>query len=383
MKVAFLIRSLERGGAERQLVCLAHGLKAAGVEVAVAVFYAGGALEAELAQAGIPVTDLRKAGRWDIPGFLWRTVRWLRKTDADVFHTYLTGANLLGALLKLVWRKGVLVWGVRASNMALEKYDALARTVFRLSCRASHLADLIIVNSEHGRDYHVARGYPAEKMAVVFNGIDTDRFKPDSRARAVQRAAWDVQENALLVGLVGRLDPMKDHSNFIRAAAQVCKNTDRKVEFVCVGDGAPEQREALKTYATSLGVESRFRCEAGREDMVNVYNALDLCVSASAFGEGFSNVLAEAMACGIPCVGTDVGDAREIIGETGLVAIPADSSALATAIVDMLARSESERGEMGEAARQRIVERFGIKRLVDDTLSVLHNVAHVGSIKAA
>ena len=383
MKVAFLIRSLERGGAERQLTCLARGLKKAGIEVDVAVFYGGGALEADLLSAGVSVTDLQKKSRWDIAGFLWRTAHWLRGSNADVLHTYLTGANLLGAVLKPVMHKSALVWGVRASNMALEKYDSLARIVFRLSCWISRRADLIIVNSEQGRDYHVSQGYPAGKMAVIFNGIDTNRFKPDPRARAEQRAAWKVEEDALLVGLVGRLDPMKDHKNFIRAAAQVRGGAGGNVEFVCVGDGAAEQREALKQFAGMLGLGAHVRWEAGREDMTNIYNALDVAASASAFGEGFSNVLAEAMACGVPCVATDVGDAREIIGKTGLVVPASDSRALAAAIVELLRRPERECGKLGAQARQRIVERFGTDRLVGNTLSVLRNLPRISPTKAA
>jgi glycosyltransferase involved in cell wall biosynthesis len=130
-------------------------------------------------------------------------------------------------------------------------------------------------------------------------------------------------------------------------------------------------RAGLVRYAAEVGLSESVIWEDGQDDMAAVYNALDVTVSSSSFGEGFSNVLAEAMACGVVCVATDVGDARRILGETGLVVPPDDSQALAFALADMLRRPAAQRRSLGELARARIETCFSMNRLVEDTLNAL------------
>lgn len=365
MKIAFLIRALERGGAERQLINTAVGLKKDGHSVTVAVFYGGGHLEVSLREQRIPVVDLKKTGRWDILGFFWRVLGWLRRERPNVLYSFLVSANLVGSLLKPFVPDMRTVWGVRASNMKLEKYDRISRWAFGLSRIFSHSADLIIVNSVSGRNYHASKGYPVARMVVLPNGIDTEAFKRNERAGADQRKEWGVREGERIVGLVARLDPMKDHENFLLAASIVANENDT-VRFVCVGDGPRERVVALKAYAERLGIGRRLIWEEGRADMVGVYSALDIAVSASV-SEGFSNTLSEAMACGVPCVATDVGDSREIVGNTGILVPPSDSRALANGILKMVERLKREHGYLGERARERICTYYDLDRLVAGT----------------
>lgn len=376
MKIVFLVRALDIGGAETQLTALATGLKAAGHTVAVAVFYAGGPLEASLRRAGIAVLALDKHGRWDLIGFARRLIRALRKAQPDVVHGYLVGPNVLSVLAKPFLPGARIVWGVRASNMELQRYDWLARAMFRLSCRLARFADLIITNSVAGRDYHVTCGFPTEKIRVIANGIDIDRFRPDPGARRRQRTAWGVADEDKLIGLVARLDPMKDHATFLRAARMLLDGrTD--VRFVCVGDGPQAYRSELQAQAADLGLGGRVVWDAGGADVAAVYNALDVLSSSSAFGEGFSNAIAEAMACGTPCVATDVGDAARIVGDLGVLVSPRDPQALAAGWQTMLGRIVREGAALGQRARGRIEAEFSSARLVRDTEDVLRRVAGV------
>lgn len=367
--ILFLARSLDRGGAERQLVVLAKGLASRGHAVSVAVFFGGGVYETELAEAGVCVLNLGKTGRWDILPFLNRLVHLLRKKRPTVLHSYLGVPNILATVLKPLLPGTRIVWGVRASNVDLSRYDWLSRLAYALECRLARFADLIIANSHAGATYAVKHGFPAQRVVVIPNGIDTERFRFDPQGRGQIRAEWHIREGELLIGLVARLDPMKDHTMFLQAASLLAAKFPN-LRFVCVGNGAPDYSESLKQMAVVLGLGERMIWTGARDDMPAVYSALDIA-SSSSFGEGFSNTVAEAMACSVPCVVTEVGDSALIVGDTGSVTPPGDHSALAAAIGRLIDRPHEERLVLGEVCRARVVSEFGIDRLIQRTEEAL------------
>lgn len=358
MKVMFLVRALNVGGAERQLVVLARGLQQRGHEVAVAVFYSGGVLEEELREARISVVSLGKRGRWDVFGFFFRLIKTVRAIRPDVLHSYIS--NLVTVVVRPFFPSVKLVWGIRSSYMDFNKYDWLYRVSYALACRASRVADLIIVNSHAGRCEHLADGYPEEKIVVIPNGIDTVRFRPDQFARAKIRSEWGVVDDHELIGLVGRLDPMKDHETFLHAAALISQ-VRKTARFVCVGDGKSDYRKALEERARCLGMSGTVMWVGMRSDMADVYNALDLLVNCS-YGEGFSNVIGEAMACGIPCVVTDVGDSALIVGSLGGVVPPKDAVTLQGEVQRVL-----DSKLLPSDVRQRIINQFSVDTLISRT----------------
>jgi len=370
MKIALLIRSLNYGGTERQLVALAKGLHERGHPVGVAVFYPNGPLEKDLREAGVPVRALDKRGRWDVLGFLWRLIRLLREERPDILHSYLVVPNLLTALVKPLFPRINMVWGVRGSNVDLRRYDWFVRTTFRLQCLFSRFPDLIIVNSQAGRCYHLTHGFPKERMVVILNGIDTQRFCPNPGARRRVRAEWGVSEDEKLVGLVGRLDPKKDHPTFLKAAALLVREREG-VRFVCVGDGLADYRQELHMLGQELELAERLIWAGARDDMPAVYNALDIASSSSSYGEGFPNVVGEAMACGVPCVVTDVGDSASIVGDAGVVVPPKNHHALADGWRDMLRRLGGHRLSLSEKARARVALHFDLDTLVQKTSDLL------------
>ncbi len=358
MNILFLTRSLEYGGAERQLTELACGLRQRGHEVSVAVFYPGGGLERELSARQVPVISLGKQGRWDIVRFLLRLNRVVREQRPDVIHSYVCNLVTMGIRR---WSPGMkIVWGVRCSYIDFSRYDWVFRACDALAEWASRWADLIIANSQAGRRRHVERGYPAEKTIVIPNGIDTVRFHRDPGARRRIRAEWAVRPEEEVVGLVGRLDPMKDHATFLRAASLLARERPG-VRFMCVGAGSPDDWAVLQRR-TADGPDAARVCWVGpRADMERVYNALDLLVNCS-YGEGFSNVLGEAMACGVPCVATDVGDSAQIVGAVGEVVPPRDAHALKEAMRRVLDRNVAPAD-----VRRRIVKHYSVDRLIRAT----------------
>jgi glycosyltransferase involved in cell wall biosynthesis len=362
MKILFLERSLGRGGAQRQLVALAIGLTRRGHNVTVALFYDQGPLIRDLREGGVRLEILKKQGRWDVVGFLRSLLRLLSAEQPDIVCTFLSVPNLVAAACKLFRPKLRLAWGVRASNMDLRRYDLLTGLSYRLETLGSRLANVVISNSNTGRSAVLAKGFQEDKVVVVANGIDTERFQPDPSGRRRWRETWKIADTETLVGLVGRLDPMKDHRTFIRAAARASRQTP-DARFVCVGDENPIRFEELEREASIAGLGNRMIWCAGSDDMPAVYSACDLVCSSSAYGEGFSNVLAEAMACGRRCVATDVGDARDVIGPTGLIVPPGDDHALADGIVRLCAEVRTD-GETSLASRERIMNHFSIDAMV-------------------
>lgn len=345
MRLAFIIRDLGHGGAQRQLVLLAAGLRREGHEVSVIHFY-DGAFRAELAAAGVRTICVGKKNRWDLPGFFFRLVKAARGTRPEVLHGYLAESNLMALLLKPLCGFPRIVWGVRDSQTDAHLWGVLGRLSFRLNCLLARFANVIICNSHAGRDYYLARGYPVHKTHVVPNGIDTERFQPKSRQPSSTRT----------FGLVGRLSPMKDHATFLKAAALV-----PDARFVIVGSGDEIYAQKMRDLAASLGIADRVSWLPAQNDMPSVYATFDGLVNTSAFGEGFSNVIGEAMACGLPCIASDVGDSAAIIGDSSRIFPAGDHEALAKRMREFRPAE----------TRSRIVAEFSIERLIERTTRLL------------
>ena len=369
LNIVFLARSLEVGGAERQLVVLAKGLRAAGNRVQVAIFYMGEPFDEVLREAGVHVHQLHKRGRWDVVGFLIRLVRFLRQARPQIIHGYLGVPNIVLALVVPFVRPARLVWGLRTSSIDTSPYDWVHRLVYRVEARLSRVADLIIMNSEAGSRHAVAVGFIARRVAVIPNGIDVLQFRPINEARERVRHRWSAPEAHKVIGIVARLDPLKDHKTFLRAAAMLVEERS-DVLFVCAGDGSESYREELKALSRKLGIVERVIWERGNSNIVEIYNGLDLACSASVT-EGFPNAVAEAMACGVPCVVTDVGDSAQIVGGTGIAVPPRDPVVLANGMNHMLRRIDVEGSALAHVARERVVENFAVERLIERTASAL------------
>jgi glycosyltransferase involved in cell wall biosynthesis len=341
-----------------------------GHRVTILTFYPGGPFVEPLIATGAEVVPVGKRGRWDLIRFLARLSRELRRRRPDILYSFLPIANVIASTARLVFPRIPIVWGVRASNLDTTRYDRLSRLSYLLERRLARFANLIIANSSAGAAHAIAQGYPKARLRVVANGIDTDRFCRDAIAGAALRAEWGIGPSLRLVGMVGRLDPMKGVPNFLRAAAELARN-DETVRFAVIGEGAEPYRTELRQLAAALDLAERMTWSPARADITAIYSALDLLVSSSAFGEGFPNVVAEAMACGTPVVATAVGDSAIVVGPWGTIVPPENSSALAAAMRRQLDRSASERDQMTAAARQHIERSFSVAAMVQHTEELL------------
>lgn len=356
-RLSFLIRDLGHGGAQRQLITLAKALSSGrDFEVSVLHFYPG-AFEAELQSAGVKTVCIGKRHRWDLAGFFFRLIRSMRALHPDVIHGYLHESNLMALFLKPLCGFPKIVWGIRDSQTDAATWGILGKLSFRLNCLLSGWADQIIANSRAGRDYYIAHGYPEVNFEVVPNGIDLKRFQPTSRA-----------EHGCTFAMIGRLHPMKDHATFLRALAQV-----PEAKAVIIGNGDAAYALDMRTLAESLGLTSRVEWQPARDDLASVYPTFDALVSTSAYGEGFSNVIGEAMACAVPVITSDVGDSAWLVDDVRWVFQPGDATALTEKMRTFLALTPDQRSALGQTNRQRIEQHFTISKMVETTSALCLN----------
>ena len=356
-----LVPSLEQGGTERQATLLALALHDKKLPVHMIVFR-GGVFARDIEAAGIPLTTLGTGG-W--VSYFPSLSRLLRKEKPAVIYSFLPHANVVAAIARIVAPQCRLIWGIRSSDMPLAGYGLKTRAAYLLERFLSFLPHRIIVNSKSGAESCVRKGFPSGAIRVIENGFDTNLFRPDAQARARIRAEFNLQPDEIAIGLPARIDPVKGHATFLKAAEELLK-TGAKARFLCVGGGSKTLAGELKAMADRLDIAPHVIWTGNRDDMPAILNALDIATLCSD-AEGFPNAVGEAMACGVPCVATDVGDTRSLISDTGFIVPPRDPHALANAWRKLL--DAAERRRLGEAARQRMVEQFSLERLAERTLA--------------
>ncbi len=364
-KILFLIRSLNVGGAERQLLTLVDALDRTSFNPVIVKFYSGGTLLPEFEKRGIRVETAGKSGRWDIFSFVSNLTKIIRAEKPDILCSYLVAANLLALIFRDFWKVPHVITSIRHSFLRKEDYDWTASFMYWVEDHLSFRADRVIINSFVGARQAEERGIPSSKIVVIPNGIDTDRFVPSANLREETRRKLGYSSLDMVIGMVGRLDPVKDHSTFIKASAYLIDKNPH-FRFLIVGDGSDDYSNRIRSEISRAGLDTVFQILPAERDPVPVYNALDICVSASV-GEGFSNVIAEAMSCGVPSVVTDVGDSGMIVGETGRVIPAGDPEQMGRALTQLSEMTSGDRMSLGLKARQRIQSEFSVVKMVSAT----------------
>jgi glycosyltransferase involved in cell wall biosynthesis len=321
-------------------------------------------LGVKLREAGIRVHCLRMSKRtWSLTATI-ALIRFLRTEKPDLVQTWLQQSDLLGGIAARLAGVPFVFWNVRHSTLHPILSSRRTRIVSRLCALLSNrVPTKILCCSESSRDEQLKLGYAVSKMTVIPNGIDTDRFKPDSEAHSSLRRDLGVPPGVLLIGAAGRFHPAKDHTGLIRAAAQIAK-ARHDVHFVFCGDQVSMENQDLGRQVVATGFANRFHLLGQRDDVPRILAALDIFLSSSSFSEGFPNVICEAMACGVPCVVTDVGDSARIVAETGRVIPPAQPCALAEAVLQLCAAGPECLQKLGGQARRRISEHFSMWPMV-------------------
>jgi glycosyltransferase involved in cell wall biosynthesis len=351
---------LDTGGAEMMLFKLLSRLNRDNFQMEVISLTNIGPIGEKIRALGYTVRAMGMQRGVPNPWGMVKLTRWFARELPDLIQTWMYHADLIGGVAAKIAGHTPVVWGLRQSNFGPEYKKRTTLWTARLCARLSrYLPERIICCSEAVRDVHAKLGYAAEKMLVIPNGFDLEVFKPDPEAWISVRRELGIALDTPLIGLVARFDAQKDHWNFIQAAAQLHAVRPATGFLLCGTDIFPENRQ-LASWIDGVGLTPVFHLLGPRKDIPRLIAAMDIAVSSSSYGEGFPNVIGEAMACGTPCVVTDVGDSKLIVADTGL-SVPARSPrALAEAMQALLDRGMDQRRTLGQVARQRIAEHFSL-----------------------
>jgi glycosyltransferase involved in cell wall biosynthesis len=314
---------------------------------------------------GVPVTALGfKPGTLN-PLLAIRLRKQVIRCRPDLIQTWMYHSDLLGGLVARAAGSPPVVWGIRHTVTDSKSLKPATYLVANISAFFSHyLPQKIVCNAEAGRDTHIALGYDRAKMVVIGNGFDVSNFHPNPAARDDLRQELGIERNTILIGMGARFNPQKDHANFMQAAS-ILKQDHNNIHFILWGKDVDQQNQTLQTLIRSLNIEPCIHLLGLRVDAPSLFAALDVATLSSAYGEAFPQVVGEAMACGIPCVVTNVGDSATLVDDTGRVVPPRDYVALANAWAELLDLPESERLLLSSRARQRIIDCYSLKRMAE------------------
>ena len=357
-RILHIIPSLDRAGAEKQLVLVVQGLRERGFDAHVCALTRGGPHRRSLESAGIPVEVLGKRWRVD-PVAMGRLVRHVTRLRPDLVHTWLFAANAYGRVAARLAGVGRIVAGERCVDR-WKSWHQLA-----IDRRLVRWTDRIVTNSPGVRDFYVQHGLPAEKFTVIAGGVPVHERSAESRSALL--AELGLPAAARLIGAIGRLWPQKRVKELIWAA-ELVHLIDPAVHLLVIGDGP--QRRMLERFTSLLQADRHVRFLGERDDVGRILSHLDVCWLGSQY-EGLPNAVMEAMAAGVPVVATDIAGNRDLVvpGETGFL-VPVAARRERARVTDRILRDPQLARRLGEAARKRVRAHFGVERMIDEHVAL-------------
>jgi len=364
MKIIHIITGLSTGGAEMMLYKLLSQINSDEFESEVISLTDAGSVADKIRRLGIPIHTLGMKRGNPFPFALIKLTLLLREKKPDLIQTWMYHSDLIGGLAAKLAGGIKIVWNIRQADIGTESHKRSAIWIVKVCEKiSSWLPDKIISCSHAALEFHSSLGYAKEKMLVIPNGFDLEAFQPDEDSRKSVHKELGLNEKTFLVGLVARFHPQKDHRNFIQAAKLIRKN-NASVHFLLCGDGINNENPQLIQWIKQAELDECIHLLDVRKDVSRLVAALDVAVSSSLGGEGFPNVVGEAMACAVPCVVTDVGDSALLVGKTGRVVAAKDPEALAAAIIGLLEAPPEFREELGKQARLRVMKNYSLDSVV-------------------
>ncbi|SFJ03733.1 Glycosyltransferase involved in cell wall bisynthesis [Sphingomonas sp. NFR04] len=355
--------SLDMGGAQMMLAKLiAAEAGARGSGASVLSLLQPGVLAPQLRDAGCPIYTLGMRRGIMNPLALLRLVRITARLSPDILQGWMYHGNLAATAAGFFHGGNVpVIWNVRHSLHDPANETRMTRRLLALSRHFAASTAAIIYNSHAAAREHAAFGFPADRAVHIPNGFDCDRFRPDGAKRALLRQRFGIVSEDPVVGMVARLHPMKDHRMLVEAAARA-RSLGSKVHLLLVGTGLDSPSEPLASALRDLPPSS-YTLAGERTDVADWLPGVDLLALSSAWGEAFPNILGEGMACGVPCIATDVGDCAAILGEAGVIVPPGDREAMAQALVQLVRLGRSGWDRLGALGRERVVAEYDMARV--------------------
>ncbi len=364
-KIVIIITGLSTGGAEMMLYKLLLGINRTVFEpVVIMLMDGGGLVRKNIETMGIPVHSLRMTHGLPTLNVILRLRRLIRQCRPHSIQGWMYHGNIAAWLAaKVSDNHPKVFWNIRHSLHDISYEKILTNFLIRLGRIFSKRVDAIIYNSIVSKEQHEKFGYDDAHSLVIPNGFDANLFCPDEKAKHSVRRELGIDDSIILVGLIGRYHLMKGHKDFIKATKIIVAH-HANVRFLLAGRDIDSSNKTLAALIDEHGVQDYVFLLGERSDIPRLTAALDVSSSSSSFGEGFPNIIGEAMACGVPCVVTDVGDSRHVVGDTGRVVPPSNPQALAYGIIQLLDLPDRERKALGERSRRRLEENFTLDKIV-------------------
>jgi glycosyltransferase involved in cell wall biosynthesis len=364
IRLAHIITGLNTGGAEMMLFKLLSHMDRSSFDIVVISLTETGAVGDKIKELDLPVYSLGMGRSSPNPYYSFALARFLRSNRVELVQSWMYHADLLGGISAKLSGKIPVVWGIRHGNLDPAVNKRLTIWTAKICARLSgRLPTRIVCCSEVSKRYHSKLGYEAGRMIVIPNGFDLSKFKPDPDARESLRKELGIPSESPIIGLVARFNPQKDHNTFFTAASLFLSRIP-DTHFVLCGKDISWENNQLVSGIESGKLRSQIHLLGLREDTSRITAAFDIATSSSSHGEGFPNTIGEAMACGVPCVVTDVGESAGIVGETGIVVPGKDPASLAEGWRKLVALDPTVRRKIGVEARKRIQERFSLPDIV-------------------
>ena len=354
---------LKTGGAEITLLKLLSAMDRAIFEQQVISLGGVGAIGVQIEALGVKVHALNLNQPRNFLSAIFRLWHLVRGFRPDLIQGWMYHGNLVAYIAGVLCNCKTVLWNVRQTLAGLHEEKWLTAWCIRIGAWLSQRPAGILYNSRVASVQHAAVGYCARKTILISNGFDAKLFCPDKTAATGVRKELGLTEGDRLVGLVARYHPMKDHDAFLVATSYLAARF-QKVHFVLVGREVTPENSVLASRLAELALIERVHLLGERADIPRITAALTVAVNCSWRGEAFSNAVGEAMASGVPCVVTDVGDSAWIVGEGGRIIAPKDPRALAEAIAEILDLTAEDYHKISDLARQRIESHFSLERVV-------------------
>jgi glycosyltransferase involved in cell wall biosynthesis len=362
LRILHVIDGIGVGGAELVLLRLVERLQAAGHHNVIASLVEPGPLAQRLVDAGAVVEGLGFARGRPLGPAALRLRTAFRRHRPNVVQGWMYHGNLAASVGSwMSGRTAPVVWSVHSALPPRPEFKWFTRLAIRLGAKLSGGAAAVVYVSASSAPQHERLGFRRDRRVVIPNGTDCERFRPNAAAEPWLRALLGVAANVPLVGLFARWDPVKDHANLFQAARHLLDEGSR-LHLVLAGTGIEPGNAELAAALDAAGLQPHATLLGERGDIEALIAGLCVFVLPSA-SEAFPLVLGEAMAAGVPCIATDVGDCAWIIADTGLIVPPGDPAALAAGLRRLLGMDRERRRQLGIAARRRVLEQFSLREM--------------------
>ncbi len=357
-KIVHIITGLNNGGAETMLYKLLQNIDASEYQCFVVSMLDKGVMGKKIESLGISVLPLNMNKKYNILTAFFKTRKLCK--DAEMIQSWMYHANLWAFFSSLGLHKKI-IWGIRRGELSPSTDKKTTLFTAKVGAWISHRISTIVYCAENSKKFHEEKYCYAEKNSVVIpNGFELEKYKRSETSRAMIRNQLGIDDEKIVIALVGRYHVVKGHKNFCKALGLLAGKTKKEIHILFVGYGNTKTNSELMALIRENYLESRVSCMGARDDIPDLLSATDFLVSAS-YTEAFSNVIGEAMSCEVPCVVTDVGDSAGIVGNTGIVVPNNEPTVLANGIMEMISKDKAEREMLGKKARTRIQELFEIK----------------------